>query len=152
MKVRKATLRDFPQLKELKREFWVWELKRTTYLNPRKINCVNLVVGKSLRNKNHVFFVVEDKGRLIGYAWAKIEKLSKMFKHNKNGYIHDLYLQKGYHGKGLGSKLIDLCFAWFKLKKLKYWSIDVHAFNQQAHKLYKKKGFKDFCMNLQIIK
>ncbi|MCK4589482.1 MAG: GNAT family N-acetyltransferase [Nanoarchaeota archaeon] len=153
MRIRKATVKDFKKVKDIKTEFMFWEAKRDKGIDPEKIKKVPFVLRGKLKNKDMAFFLAEEKGEVIGFAWAEKQK-NKFFwtKYPFKGYLHDLYVKKEYRKKGIGKKLINECFKWFKKKKFKYWEVGVHAWNIGAKKLYQKKGFEEHIVWMRQIK
>jgi ribosomal protein S18 acetylase RimI-like enzyme len=150
MKIRKATPKDFQKLKEIKTEFFLWECKMDDRVNPdyAKRN-LGVRLGINLRQKNVVFFIAEDNGKIVAYAGAQIEKNYPPNVEKFRGHLFNLYVRKEYQSKGIGTKLIKKVLAWFKEKKITDLKIMVYSKNEGAHKLYERMGYKDYIVMLR---
>lgn len=150
MKIRKATLKDFSQLKKLKKEFFLLECKRDSRMNSFWVKTsLGKRLGKNLRKKNTIFFVAEEKSRLIGYAGAEIVKNPSFVKFKKRGHLFNLYVLPNYQKKKVGRQLLQAVLQWFKQHKIVDQMIMVYADNKIAYHLYKKAGFKNYILELR---
>jgi len=149
MKIRKATIKDFEKLKEIKAEFYLWECKRDNRLNTKWINQgLGSRLARNLKQKNTAFFIAEDKGNIIGYAGAEIKKNPSSIKHKKRGHMFNLYIKPKYRNKGVGKKLVNIILNWFKKNKISDLMIMTHSYNKRAYKIYNKFGFRDYIIEL----
>jgi len=142
MMIRKATIRDFEEVKRLKRDFVDYERKNGYHgeninLEWSKKNMPSRL-GKDLRSKKVVYFVAEEKKKLIGYSLGVIEKASAFFINRKIGHIANLFVEKEYRRKGIAKKLIDETIKWFRKNKIKWIKIITFSKNKTAQKIYKK--------------
>ena len=150
MKIRKVTINDFKKLKELKSEFYLWECKGDKRLNPEYVKRgLGARLAKNLRQKNTVFFVAEEKEKLIGYSGGEIQKNPAFAKFKKRGHLFNLYVKPEYRSKGIGKKLIRATLSWFRKKKVSDLTIMVYSHNKSAYKIYKNLGFKDYILELK---
>ena len=150
MIIRKATIKDFEKLNKLKKEFFKWECEQDKRINPAYINKgLGSRLARNLKSKKVVFFVADDKGELVAYAGAEIEKNPKMAKYEKRGHLFNLYVIPKFRGKKIGEQLTKEVLKWFKQKKLKDQKIMVYTHNKRAHNLYKKVGFKDYIIEMK---
>ena len=92
---------------------------------------------KSLFEKNRVFLVYEEQNRLLGFL------LGTIIKNNLRhfGYIDDIFVEKNYRGKKIGSKLIKKYEEYLKKSKIKYIRLGVSIRNKKALDFYHKLGF-----------
>ena len=105
MRIRKATIKDFEKLMELKSEFYLWECKVDKRLNPGYVNKgLGSRLAKNLRQKNTVLFIAEDKKDIVGYAGAEIQKNPAYVKFKKKGHLFNLYVRPKYRRKGIGKR------------------------------------------------
>ena len=58
------------------------------------------------------------------------------------GYIHQLAIKQGFHGQGLGEKLIDWAGRKTAKKSKKYIRLDCSDQNQSLCEYYETQGFK----------
>lgn len=143
IRIRKATVRDFEQLRDLKREFYLFEgkmdhLSRKDYA----YNGLPQHLGKSLRSKNVAYFVAEKNKEIIGYAGAQIEKCPAWKLSKKRVHIFNIFMKKPYRKKGIGRKLVHASAKWAKSKGIKQLVLYTYWWNQRAKKLYDDLGFK----------
>ena len=152
MRIRKATIKDFDKLKELKSEFYLWEYKGDNRIDPNYVKRgLGLRLAKNLRQKDTVFFIVEDKKDIVGYAGAEIQKNPAYVKFKKKGHLFNLYVRPKYRRKGIGKKLTKEVLKWFRKNNVKDLMIRVYKHNKIAHELYKKFGFQDYFIELMKI-
>ncbi|MBW2992997.1 GNAT family N-acetyltransferase [Candidatus Woesearchaeota archaeon] len=153
MEIRKATLKDYEQLKEMKMDFMLEEYK----LFDKDINKRYPKVGmprqlkKNLKSKKVGFFMALDRGKAVGFIGGEIEKAHPFWRFKRVGYLFNLYVIPSYRRKGMGKELTKAILDWFKKRKIKWIKLHVYANNPRAHSLYKKLGFKDFLIELKKV-
>ncbi len=152
MKIRKATLKDYEQVKKLRTEFYLLEESTDERV---KLNWVKsgmpIVIGKSLRNKNQIHYVAEKNKQLVGYAASEITKNPGWATYKKQGHLYNLYITPEYQKEGIGTKLLEKSLEWFKEKNIQDLKIMAYVENTRAKKLYNKHGFKDYLLTLKRI-
>jgi len=145
MKVRKATRKELPLLVELSEQLNLDHAKRFSRFpklakDSRKVKTKYF---KSLFGKNNsVFFVAEEKGKVLGFILGKEEKLPPVFKETRVGHVGDFYVRPGFRSKGVGKKLFAELKKWFREKKFRDIQISFYSQNKKAKKLYLEMGFK----------
>ena len=87
-------------------------------------------------------FVAEDRGKLIGYIYGRVEKRPKMVL-DMVGIIEDYFVEKPYRGKGISDKLWKRMMIWFRKKRCNRLELESYPGNKHAIELYHKKGFID---------
>ncbi len=153
MIIKKATIKDFEKLKEIKTEFFLWECNRDKRQNPNYVKRgLGSRLAKNLRQDNIAFFIAVDKGEVIGYSGAEITKNSPDYVYKKRGHLFNLYVKPKYQNKGIGKRLVRETLKWFKKKKVFDLMIHVFPFNKKAHKIYKKFGFGNYIIILKKVK
>ena len=119
MTVREASLEDINEIEKVERDNFTPEdfgMSRT-----------------SLRYhlKRNILFVVEEKGRVVGYClWLRRKEYYRLY---------SIAILQESHAKGFGKMLLD-----YSIKKLrdKALQLEVKQINLHAVSLYKKFGFK----------
>jgi GNAT superfamily N-acetyltransferase len=106
-------------------------------------------VRKWIASANGLVLVATVGGEVVGYSLNFIKDNVPVYKVRKIGYVGDLFIQKGFRGKGIGSKFKSEAFRWFRKKGMKYASICVHENNREARKLYNVWGFEDFHIEMR---
>ena len=93
--------------------------------------------------------IAEIKNKPVGYSINYIKNNVRVYKLAKLGHMSDLYIKKGYRGKGIAKQFRDLAWSWFKKKGMKYIAIGAHAENKVAQKIYHKWGFFDYHIEMR---
>lgn len=150
MIIKKATIRDFEALKEIKLLSKKEELKYSGTIKPIDKNkeIYFSYLKKDLKHKNRSIFMVLENKKVIGMILAQSFKPLPISKFQKKGYISNLYILKDYRKKGIGKKLVNYVLKWLKEKKVGHITLEIHVKNAPALKLYRKMGFKDYTMKL----
>jgi len=148
--IRKATIRDFEKIKQIRAEFFLLEASTDKYVNPEWVKRgMPIAIGKGLRNKNEQYHIAEEDGQLIGFAASEIIKNPHWAKHKELGHLYNLYVIPKYQGKGIGTKLLEKALEWLKERKIKDIKILTYAENKKAQKLYKRYGFSDYMITMK---
>ena len=146
MKIRKATKRDLNRLNELQIGLANYEylLCRTLKQPDSEKKKYKDNYKKKMRRKDCIFFVAEDKKKIIGYILGEIETPEHPHIYNKRGYIVDAFVEREYRRKGVGEKLFKQLIKWFKSKKIKWIKVAVYANNFNSYKFWQSMGFRDY--------
>jgi len=101
--------------------------------------------------ENIRILVVEQEGKLIGYALGEIYRENPASDNGtgKIGLLDELYLDEAARGKGLGQQLIDELMQWFESKEIKRVKLHAYSWNEQAAALYEKNGFKPYAVSYE---
>lgn len=84
------------------------------------------------KNNNKYYFMVKEKGKIVGFMNCEIENNEGMF---------DIGLCKEYRHKGLGKRLLETAINFLNAKNVDKISLIVIEKNIVAHEMYKKRGF-----------
>jgi len=149
MKIRKATIKDFESLKEIKLLSKKDEMGYSDSLKPlsKTIDIYDEYFKAELEKKNSAVFIAEDK-RPIGIIIVTYFKPLRISKFTRKGYVSNLFVRKNYRNKGIGKKLLDISLKWLKETHVKYISLEIHLKNKKALKFYRDLGFKDYTLKL----
>jgi ribosomal protein S18 acetylase RimI-like enzyme len=150
MRIRKATIRDYEILKNMKLLSKREELRYSESLKPirktKKHYCNYLEVD--LTRINRVIFIALENKKILGMVLGQYFRPLPISKFNKKGYISNLYVHKDYRKRGIGKKLVNRLMRWFKENAVHYISLEIHVKNRVAQKLYKDLGFEDYTIKL----
>jgi len=103
----------------------------------------------SLRNKtdlpayarklaeNSVTFEAWDRGKLVGLIAAYFND-----PHKASGFVSNVSTASGYAGKGIASRLMDMCIRYGTDRQFPEISLEVEIGNRPALALYAKFGFE----------
>lgn len=98
---------------------------------------------REVRERNSLYLVAEDKGKIIGYCYGTVKaEKGPFFKSTLIGHLNGLVVKKQYNGKGIGSKLHRELEKWFKEKKCKQIKLEVFTTNL-AKRIYSKLGYHE---------
>jgi GNAT superfamily N-acetyltransferase len=107
----------------------------------------------NIGNDRGVIYIALDGDRAVGFSVAFLMKdfsegdLLGVFRAQR-GRIEELYVVPEYRGKGIASTLMQKMEIFLKEKGCDYIFVGVHAFNQNAHELYKHLGYADVGVDL----
>lgn len=96
------------------------------------------------------FFVAEFDGRLVGYILFLKQSEYPLTTSASWASINELYVDLSYRRKGIGIKLMEQALKYLKTKGITYVRINVNVGNQAAINLYRKFGFKDHSLGMQL--
>ncbi len=159
MKIRKARLKDVPGIVDLWKEF-IREHDRVVlnnnpklkpYMKKRK-NAQDIFIGilkNNIRSGNGLVLVAESGGKLAGYGIFRINKGHPVFSIERIGCISDIFIKKGFRGKGISSLFRDDAIKFFRKKGIKHLSLQVFSANSHAHEIYRKWGFQDYLIDMR---
>jgi len=85
-----------------------------------------------LRKDPGAFWVAEDKGRLVGYAFS--------FLRGSLWFLADLFVLPTYQGKGIGKSLIERTLGSWKHHRITNRALITPAFNRSSASLYMRFG------------
>ena len=102
---------------------------------------------KVLNDNNKLFIAVDND--IAGYIFIKITDPIKNSEIYKEAMIDALYVEEEYRNKGIATSLIEKAKEYAKSMDAKKISISVISINENALKLYRKVGFKDFSYRLK---
>jgi len=150
MRIRKATKKDLEKLYTLFVQFkdelrgHVKPHQRWQRRRYKSAAITKKALIKKLENKKGLYYVVEDKGELVGMAYGEVRTWEHpVFKDVTFGEIQHAYTIKEYRGKGIATKLKNKLLPFFKKHKCKYLELFILGDNP-AKSLYKKWGFKPY--------
>ena len=160
MRIRKAKIKDVPQLWEFEKEhrsyrisllgpkfrlFYPWKVnsrEKKEWVDPLK---------KDIGNNDSAVLVAEQEGKLLGYSRAAIVKWD-VFPRNsrRTGYIAKLFVTESERGKKIASRLMENTLKWFRGKGMAHVSVIVYANDERANAVYKKFGFEPYTLQMKL--
>jgi ribosomal protein S18 acetylase RimI-like enzyme len=96
---------------------------------------------KKIRGRNHVCFVAEKEGRLLGYATGSVNK-AETWRPVKRSELGNLYVVAAYRRHGIGHQLFAAFKAWSKAKGVEKIMVYVTHANTAGIAFYEKNDFK----------
>ncbi len=153
MKIRKATLKDIPELDNIYVRGVIDEVKLQSPKRTKK----NILKELGKRKKDRIkgfkdsiispkkkLIVIKEKESIIGLGEAEIKDFDKT-----KAEITKIYIDKNNRKKGLGSKLMKELLKWLKKKKVKSVTGGIFIKNEASINLCKKFGFKDTAIRVE---
>jgi ribosomal protein S18 acetylase RimI-like enzyme len=95
-----------------------------------------------LDDDDAVVLVGEVDGRIIGYVYAGLEPMSWKDLRGPAGFIHDVAVDGGEQGAGVGSALIDAAIAWLRDRGAPRVMLCTADRNEGAQRLFQRLGFR----------
>jgi len=66
------------------------------------------------------------------------------------GLFDELFVDAVARGLGVGQKLLDKTISWMKEKGINRIKLHAYSWNNQAKRLYEKKGFREYAVSYEI--
>ena len=95
--------------------------------------------------------VASDGSELIGYVMFQNEVRPPLELAHRTGYVMDLYVKPSHRRRGVGERLLRSCLDMVKSKGVTHVQLRVWNANETAIALYRKLGFRDRMMTMQLI-
>lgn len=139
MKIRRASIADFKPLLDLLTESEKSEARFDLTIRPSEASKKSLkqALEVDLRGKSEkVYFVVEGKGELLGFACVNKSKSTPEI-----GWIGEIFVKEKFRRRGVATKLIKKATIYLRGLRKKFARLAVHRLNKRAQRLYKKVDF-----------
>ncbi|AWV97708.1 GNAT family N-acetyltransferase [Arcticibacterium luteifluviistationis] len=137
--LRKATIKELPIIQSLAKEIWpatfgqILSKTQLEYMLDMMYSLASL--KKQLSELNHVFIIVSEAGKDIGYLSYELN-----VKNESITKIHKIYLHPSTQGKGYGKELIAYAKKIAIENKQRALTLNVNKYNK-AYNFYLKQGF-----------
>jgi ribosomal-protein-alanine N-acetyltransferase len=91
------------------------------------------------------FMVAEERGKVIGYAVAKIEIAFKVrsLRISRRCHLANLAVEPGHRGRGVGSRLLREVIRYAESRGAGEVYLEVRSRNRAARRFYEKRGFSE---------
>jgi len=100
--------------------------------------------------KDNFIEVVENKNGIVGYLNGGMAKRIPWREEARYAFLGSVFIDKKFRAKGLGTKLTKDFINWCKGNNVDYLSVMASAQNNLGINFYRKAGFKDYDLTLQI--
>jgi ribosomal protein S18 acetylase RimI-like enzyme len=144
--VRGATRADLPALGRLgallvgtHHEF---DPKRFLAANLRTASGYASYLGTQLGDPYVAVLVAEENGEVIGYAYAAVEGHDYVSLRGPAGVLHDILVDPGFRGRGVGRVLLDAALEFLKSRGAPRVVLSTAVGNEAAQRLFTKAGFR----------
>lgn len=118
-------------------------LRKTSHIKSRK---ADIIFDKISKNPNHLIYVAEYNGEIIGATTLLIEQ---KFIHNggKIGHIEDVVVKKEHQGKGVGKKIVNVLLKYAQKKGCYKTILDC---SDELVSFYEGIGFKRYSNSMRF--
>jgi diamine N-acetyltransferase len=149
--IRKATIKDLEQILALNKALFDYEEEFNSEYN---LGWTYSEKGKEyfkdrIENNSSIVLVGEDENKIIGYILTFIKNHS-IRSINPIAEVENMFIDKDFRKQGLGSKFLKETIKLAKEMGVKRLEVEVEARNLPALEFYKKNGFEDFELTLQM--
>lgn len=144
--VRRARSADLPSLGSLGallvQEHYDFDALRFLAASDRTPGRYASFLGSQLDDPDVVLLVAESDARVIGYAYAAIEGYDWMSLRGPAAVLHDLVVDPGYRGRGIGRLLIDATLSHLESRGAPRVVLSTAEQNQTAQRVFERMGFR----------
>ncbi len=98
--------------------------------------------ASELRKDEVVLLVAESEGAIVGYAYARLEPRSYNELLDACGKLHDVYVDEGVRGQGVGEALLREVVDRLGKKGAPRVVLLTAVQNESAQRLFRKLGFR----------
>ena len=105
---------------------------------------------EQLDNPNSVFLIAEENGRIIGYAFLRIERKSLGDLLDDGVWLHDIYFEENARGRGVGKFFFDTVIDEAKKLGSKSLMLTVSPHNATAQEFFAKRGFRQTMIEMRL--
>ena len=151
MEIRKATLDDLEQVKDLKFQAKASEARYNTSLRPLEDNRERYVryLRNDLASEDRAVFVATDRDASVGIITGRIHTTLPIRVRRRQGNISNLFVASRYRGRGLAAELVGELLRWFRGNGIEDVYLGVHCGNASALKVFRELGFQDYLIELK---
>jgi ribosomal protein S18 acetylase RimI-like enzyme len=153
-KIRRATIEDIPSIQTLYlQEEDVHRSLYPHYFHEKGTILSEQTLKKELQDAKLVYQVATMERRCVGFVFAKIERFSREphFKKVEYALIEDCVVLESCRRRGIATALVREVCNWVKAQGLDRVQLQVWANNEPALRLYRKLGFADLILRMELI-
>jgi ribosomal protein S18 acetylase RimI-like enzyme len=145
IEIRQATRRDLPKISllagALVRQHHAFDAKRFLFIeNPE--SGYAWWFGKELLNKKALICCAKLDGKIVGYAYARLEPRDWNALLDAHGALHDIFVADFARRKGIGKKLLERVLLELRARGAARVVLHTAIKNRAAQKLFAAVGFR----------
>jgi ribosomal protein S18 acetylase RimI-like enzyme len=103
---------------------------------------------KVLNNPESYCLIAEDNDKAIGYLVASSKETG--YRKSRCAELQNMGVSPDYRSQGIGSMLVQKCLEWAKTKGYQKMYVSAYFGNKDAIKFYKKNGFLEIDLGLEV--
>jgi len=150
MEIRKATIGDLEQLKEIKLKAKAYERKYSKSLKPMW-QCRETYLSylrSDLTNQDRAVFVATERDEPVGIITGRIHTTLPIRVLRRQGHISNMFVVPELRKRGVATKLIRRLLNWFRERGIGDVRLATHFGNAAALKLFGKLGFQEYAIEM----
>ena len=145
IQIRKATRRDLPKIAqlagELVRQHYGFDPQRFMFIaNPE--SGYEWWFGKELSNKKALIYCARLDGKLVGYAYARLEPRDWNSLLDAHGALHDVLVDESARRRGIAKLLLERVIDELRQRGAPRIVLHTAVRNLAAQKLFASVGFR----------
>lgn len=144
--VRRATPADLQRIGRLGalliEEHYEFDPKRFLAARPGTPEGYASFINTQLEDPDKTILVADDNGEVVGYAFAAVEGYDYMALRGPAGVLHDIIVDPGHRGRGVGRLLLDAALAFFRSRNVPRVVLWTAERNEAAQRLFASIGFR----------
>jgi ribosomal protein S18 acetylase RimI-like enzyme len=144
--VRRATPADLPRIGRLGallvEEHHDFDPQRFLAARPGTPEGYASFLGAQLEDSEKAVLVADDKGELLGYAYAAVEGYDYIALRGPAGVLHDVIVDPGHRGRGVGRLLLDAALKFLRSRGAARVVLSTAERNEAAQRLFARMGFR----------
>lgn len=144
--IRRATSADLPSLGRLGallvQEHHDFDALRFLAASDQTPDRYASFLGSQLDDPDVVLLVAENDTNVIGYTYAAIESYDWMSLRGPAAVLHDVVVDPGYRGRGVGRLLLDATLSHLKSRGAPRVVLSTAQRNEPAQRLFERMGFR----------
>jgi len=146
MAIRKATLDDFEQVKDLKLQAKANEARYNTSLRPLRDNRERYLryLRNDLTNEDRAVLIAMEGDEPIGTITGRVHTTLPIRVHRKQGHISNLFVVPRHRERGVATELVRELLRWFRGKQIRDVRLGVQCENAPAIKVFRELGFEAY--------
>lgn len=109
------------------------------------------VIKSELQNADYQYFVIENEGKLIGFAKLIPNHAEGNLEADGAIEIERFYILPELKGQNLGRKLMDFCCEWSRQQGYKIIWLGVWEHNPNAYAFYTRMGFEQYGSHIFVL-
>ncbi len=151
--IRKAKLGDLPEISKLNLELFKFQHRFDPTANlewARSREGQKYFKARIQRADGFVEVAENAEKKIVGYIMGVILKRPLWRIDAQYAELESVFVKSEYQGAGLGAKLTSDFINWCQENKVNYVSLLVDPKNETAVKFYKKIGFSDYDLVMQL--
>lgn len=145
IQIRKATRRELPQIAKLAaglvRQHYAFDPRRFLFIDDPEAG-YEWWFGKELANAKALILCAKLEGKLVGYAYARLEPRDWNQLLDAHGALHDIYVDESARRRGVARALLARVAKELKSRGAPRLVLHTAVKNRAAHELFESAGFR----------